>query len=65
MPTKGVCEDPVRMIVDKKQKIKKIHGKEPDQSNCQLSGTTVTNKTIEESKNKICVAFKKKLLIWK
>ena len=31
---------------------------EPDQSNLQLSSTTVADTTIEESKNKIYVAFK-------
>ena len=58
LQTKRVCEDLERMAIVKKQKIEKIH-KEPCQSDCQLSSTTETDATIEESKNKIYVIFKK------
>ena len=38
---KRACDDLERIVIDKKQKIQKIH-KEPGQSNWQLSSTTVT-----------------------
>ena len=57
LQTKRACEDLERIAIDTRQKIENIH-KEPGQSNRQLSSTTVTDTTIEESKNKICVAFK-------
>ena len=58
LQTKRACEDLERIAIDKKQKTEKIH-MEPGPSNPQLSSTTVTDKTIEECKNNICVAFKK------
>ena len=42
LQTKRTCENLERIVIDKKQKIEKIH-KEPGQSNRQLSSTTVTN----------------------
>ena len=45
-----MSEDPERMTFDHKQKVKKIHVNEPDQSNCQLSSTTLTDETTKESK---------------
>ena len=42
LQTKRVFDDLERIAIDKKQKIQKIH-KEPGQSNCQLSSTTVTD----------------------
>ena len=57
LQTKRVCENLERIAIDK-IKIEKIY-QEPGQSNCQLTSTTVIDTTIEESKNKIYVAFKK------
>ena len=57
LQTKRACEDLERIAIDKKQKLEKIH-KEPGQSNRKLSSTTVTDTTIERSKNEISVAFK-------
>ena len=42
LQTKRTCENLERIVIDKKQKIEKIH-KEPGQSNRQLSSTTVTD----------------------
>ena len=47
------------MTLDKKQKIEKIHVKEPDQLNGQLSSTTVTDTTIEELRIRYMLLSKK------